>query len=56
MANKKANRKKLTFWVSPEMHDAIRVAAAADRRTMTTWVILLIEKALEEAKNKKSKR
>jgi predicted HicB family RNase H-like nuclease len=51
---KKATRKKLNFWVSPQKHAEIKKAAADDKRSMTAWIMLLVEKALEEAK--KSKR
>jgi predicted HicB family RNase H-like nuclease len=46
----KKARKKLTFWVPPEKHAAIKKAAEDDRRSMTAWVMLQIERALEEAK------
>jgi hypothetical protein len=41
-------RKKLTLWVTPEKHWAIRRAAEDDRRSMTAWIMLLVDKALGE--------
>ena len=47
-----ASRKKLTLWVSPQKHAEIRQAAEADRRSMTAWILLHVDKALEAGKRK----
>ena len=44
-----AGRKKLTLWVSPQKHAEIKQAAEDDRRSMTAWIMILVDKALEDA-------
>jgi hypothetical protein len=48
-----AGRKKLTLWVSPQKHVDIKKAAEDDRRSMTAWILMHVDKALDEAKRKK---
>jgi hypothetical protein len=48
-----AGRKKLTLWVSPQKHAEIKQTAEDDRRSMTAWILILVDKALDEAKRKK---
>jgi predicted HicB family RNase H-like nuclease len=50
---KKPTRKKLTLWVSPQRHAEIKKAAADDKRSMTAWIMIQVERALEEGAKKR---
>jgi hypothetical protein len=50
---KKTRDKPLRIWVSAEMRETIKKLAEADRRPVSTWIMLAIERAIEEAKRKK---
>ncbi|HWW37152.1 MAG TPA: hypothetical protein VNZ23_18190 [Xanthobacteraceae bacterium] len=52
MAKKHETRKSLKLWISPEKHAAIKKAAANDRRSMLSWIMILVDKALEDEKAK----
>ena len=56
MARKQQARKSLKLWISPEKHAAIKKAATADRRTMLSWIMILVDKALDEAERKERRQ
>jgi hypothetical protein len=45
--------KPLRIWVTAEMRETIKKLAEADRRPVSTWIMMAIERAIEEAKRKK---
>ena len=53
---KKPGKKSLKIWIEPDKHEAIKEAAKADRRTMTAWIMILVDKALEERAIEEAKR
>jgi len=44
--------KPLRIWVTAEMRETIKKLADADRRPVSTWIMMAIERAIEEAKRK----
>jgi uncharacterized protein (DUF1778 family) len=50
---KRPTKKSLKIWIEPERHEEIKKAAEADRRTISAWVMVQVDKALDDAKRKK---
>jgi uncharacterized protein (DUF1778 family) len=47
---KRPTKKSLKIWIEPERHEEIKKAAEADRRTISAWVMVQVDKALDDAK------
>jgi hypothetical protein len=47
---KRPTRKSLKIWIEAEKHGEIKKAAEADRRTISAWVMVQVDKALDDAK------
>jgi predicted transcriptional regulator len=46
---KKARTESIRVWVTPELRAAIEKLAERDRRSMSSWIELAIEQAVEAA-------
>ena len=55
---KKARTESIRVWVTPELRAAIERLAERDRRSMSSWIELAIEQAIEagEAAEKPKRR
>ena len=53
---KKTRNKPLRIWVTAEMRETIKKLADADRRPVSTWIMMAIERAIEDARADRPKR
>jgi hypothetical protein len=44
---KKARQKSLKVWIDADLHATIKKLAAEDRRSMTAWIVYLVEQEIE---------
>jgi hypothetical protein len=50
---KKARTESIRVWVTPELRAAIEKLADRDRRSMSSWIELALERAVEAEKGRK---
>jgi predicted HicB family RNase H-like nuclease len=50
---KKARTESIRVWVTPELKAAITKLADRDRRSLSTWIEIALERAVEAEKGKK---
>jgi hypothetical protein len=52
---KAAGKRAVLLGLDPDMHEAIRKLAAADLRSVTSWIIYTVHQAIQQATKKGGK-